>query len=198
MKQKTALILSGGMDSVALCWWQKPDMAITIDYGQKAALAEIEASTQICKILKLDHYILTVDCKSLGSGDMAGATADKYAPASDWWPYRNQLLITLAAMKAISLGAKRLLLGTVKNDSFHIDGTPEFIESISSLLRLQEGNLLVEAPSIMLTTHELIIRSKIPTEVLMLTHSCHKNIVPCNNCRGCNKHNEVLDLISEY
>ena len=36
----TALLLSGGMDSIALAYWKRPDIALTIDYGQAAADAE--------------------------------------------------------------------------------------------------------------------------------------------------------------
>lgn len=41
---KTAILLSGGMDSIALAYWKRPEIAITIDYGQKPAAAEVVAS----------------------------------------------------------------------------------------------------------------------------------------------------------
>lgn len=131
---KTALLLSGGMDSVSLAWWKRPQFAITIDYGQKAAEAEKRASAAVCQQLEIEHHIVTVDCRSLGSGDMAGSAPDGLAPASDWWPYRNQLLVTLAAMKSISLGATTLLIGTVRSDEGHRDGTTEFVSRIDRLL----------------------------------------------------------------
>ncbi len=37
---KTAILLSGGMDSIALAYWKRPELAITINYGQKPFLAE--------------------------------------------------------------------------------------------------------------------------------------------------------------
>lgn len=43
----TALLLSGGMDSVSIAWWLRPDVALTIDYGQKPAEAEIDAAGQV-------------------------------------------------------------------------------------------------------------------------------------------------------
>src|SRR5262249_594846 len=105
----TALLLSGGMDSAAMAWWKHPDLAITIDYGQLAAEAELRASAAICHELGIRHSTVRVDCRALGSGDMAGQPADAHAPASDWWPYRNQMLITFAAMRCIALGATQLL-----------------------------------------------------------------------------------------
>ena len=167
-------------------------MAITIDYGQLPAAAEIAAAAAACMQLKIDHHVLHVDCRALGSGDMAGSIANVHAPASDWWPYRNQLLITLAAMKAITLGINRLLLGTVRSDESHRDGTAAFMESISALLALQEGGITVEAPAIGMNTVELARHSGIPAEVLAWAHSCHKSDVTCGSCRGCNKYFETM------
>lgn len=189
---KTALLLSGGMDSLSIAWWKRPDVAITLNYGQLAAQAELSASSSICKRLGISHQIVNIDCRSLGSGDMAGAQADSHAPASDWWPYRNQMLITLAAMKAISLGVTHLWLGTVKTDNAHKDGTVGFIDAISRLMVLQEGGVVVEAPAIELSTAELVKVAGIPADLLAWAHSCHKADVPCGNCRGCNKYFEVF------
>lgn len=190
---RRALLLSGGMDSLALAWWKRPEIAITLNYGQLAAKAEIAASRAICNRLGIEHHIVSVDCRSLGSGDMAGASADSLAPASDWWPYRNQMLVTLAAMKAISLGVNVLYIGTVKSDEGHRDGTAAFIEAISHLMMLQEGEMTIEAPAIRYNTAELVQISEIPTTMLAWAHSCHKAEVACGNCRGCNKYFEVWD-----
>jgi 7-cyano-7-deazaguanine synthase len=188
---KTGLLLSGGMDSLALAWWKRPDIAFTVDYGQKAAEAEREASAAICGRLQIEHHAIQVDCRSLGSGDMVHGTPDAAAPNTDWWPYRNQLLITLVATKAIALGVKTLWIGTVKSDGSHKDGTTEFVQRIDSLLEYQEGGLRVEAPAIAVSTAELIKLSGIPSDALAWAHSCHKANVPCGNCRGCNKYLET-------
>jgi 7-cyano-7-deazaguanine synthase len=189
---KTALLLSGGMDSLCIAWWKRPDVAITIDYGQLPAQAEIAASRAICSSLNIEHHVICVDCRALGSGDMAGANADQHAPASDWWPYRNQLLATLAAMKAISLGVTHLLIGTVRSDGSHMDGTQEFVDALSKLVAMQEGGMTIEAPAIQLSTAELARMSGVPESLLAWAHSCHKANVPCGNCRGCNKYFETL------
>ena len=192
---RSALLLSGGMDSIALAWWKRPEMAITINYGQLAARAEIQASKAVCKRLEIPHQVITIDCHAIGSGDMAGESVNEHAPASDWWPYRNQLLITIAAMSAIESRIKKLWIGTVKTDANHLDGTHSFVIAISQLLSCQEGQMTVEAPAIGLTTAELIKISGIPSGVLALAHSCHKANVVCGNCRGCNKYFEVYEEV---
>jgi len=87
---------------------------------------------------------------------MAGGKADAHAPASDWWPYRNQMLVALAAMKAISFGVNKLYSGTAKSDGSHRDGTPEFITAIYQLMVMPEGEMTVKAPAIDLSTTELV------------------------------------------
>lgn len=188
---KTMLLLSGGMDSAALLWWKRPEVALTIDYGQLAAEAEIAASKEFCRILDIPHEVLKIDCRELGSGDMAGQEANEYAPASDWWPYRNQFLITIASMRAISMGVNRIWIGTVRSDFSHKDGTIMFIDHINRLMLIQEGNITVEAPAIHYSTKELIEISGIPMEVLSWSHSCHKANFACGNCRGCNKYFQI-------
>jgi 7-cyano-7-deazaguanine synthase len=187
-----ALLLSGGMDSLCVAWWQRPALAITIDYGQLPAAAEIDAASAICEELRIQHSVVRVNCRSLGSGDMAGQEASVHAPASDWWPYRNQLLITLAGMRALATGAGELLLGTVSTDESHRDGSPEFVQSMSQLMREQEGSLVVRAPAIHLSTIELVRVSEVPMSILAWAHSCHRSDVPCGACRGCNKYFETL------
>jgi 7-cyano-7-deazaguanine synthase len=195
---KSALLLSGGMDSIALAWWKRPDLAFTVDYGQLAAQAEVAAASIVSERLQIPHYVLRFDGREFGSGDMAGTSPDANAPASDWWPYRNQLLLTLVGMKAIALGTQRLWVGTVASDGSHQDGTPEFVSLISRLMQCQEGGMTVEAPAIGMQTSELIRASGVPRDVLSWAHSCHKAQVACGNCRGCNKYFQVWHELDGY
>lgn len=188
----TAVLLSGGIDSIALTFWKRPSHAITIDYGQQAARAEIVAARQVSEELGIPHEIIKVDCSSIGSGDMIGAEPDPMAPVTEWWPYRNQLLVTLAAARGIALGVKRLLLGSVAADSSHVDGTLAFYDAIDALMRLQEGGISVEAPAISMSTVELVRKSRISRPLLAWSHSCHTGILACGGCRGCAKHYQVM------
>ena len=190
-----ALLLSGGMDSMALAYWQRPDIAFTIDYGQVAASAEINASRQIAAELDIAHEILSVDCRSLGSGDMSERPAAAVAPVPEWWPFRNQLLITIAGMRAVALGVTELILGSVSSDGSHADGRPDFYRAMDALMTLQEGGITVEAPALDLTTIELVRKSGIPRSLLAWSHSCHVGALACGACRGCVKHFEVTEQL---
>lgn len=187
------LLLSGGMDSFALAYMTKPDIALTINYGQKPAQAELKASEILTESLGIRHLSLSIDLSSMGSGDLSDRAALNLAPASDWWPFRNQALITLAAMKLIYFDVATLLIGTVKSDSYHADGSLEFIQAINKVLQLQEGNIQLNAPAMSMTTAELVKSSGIPYSLLAWSHSCHKANIACGQCRGCVKHRQVVD-----
>jgi len=49
MVMSDLLLLSGGIDSVAIAAWKRPEICLTIDYGQRSARAEIRSSMQVCK-----------------------------------------------------------------------------------------------------------------------------------------------------
>jgi len=190
--RRTAILLSGGMDSIALAHWKRPEFGITIDYGQIPARGELEAASAASRELGLVHDVVSIDCRSIGSGDLAGSAALAAAPASEWWPYRNQLLLTIAASRALAIGASRLLIGTVASDRFHADGRPEFLTLMADILRLQEGEIELEAPAAAMSSAELVRVSGVPIEILAWSHSCHTSSLACGRCRGCTKHFEVM------
>ena len=188
----TALLLSGGMDSIAIAFWKRPALAITINYGQLPAAAEIRAASAVCADLSIEHHIVHADLEGLGSGDMAGRAPLGIAPVSEWWPFRNQMLVTLAAMRGVALGIDRLLIGTLRSDGIHADGRPEFVSAMDALLKCQEGMISLEAPAIGCTSAELIRSTGVPMEILAWAHSCHVAEQACGLCQGCRKHYETL------
>lgn len=192
---RTAILMSGGMDSIAVAYLRRPSIAITIDYGQLPALGEIRAAAAAAEALGMNHEIIRVDLRALGSGDMAGRSAIDVAPVPEWWPFRNQMLITIAAMRGIAVGVSNLLLGTVRSDGAHADGRPEFVSAMDAVLGLQEGRLTIEAPAINLTTAELIRTAEVPWEILGWAHSCHVAEYACGVCRGCHKHYETWEAL---
>ena len=186
---------SGGMDSIAVAHLCRPSVAITINYGQLPAAGEIRAAAAVAETLRMQHEVIRVDLLALGSGDMAGSPAIDIAPVTEWWPFRNQMLVTLAAMRAVELKVERLLIGTVKSDGSHADGRREFIAAMDKVLRLQEGGLTLEAPAMDWTAAELVRASGVPQELLAWAHSCHVADYACGACRGCVKHYETSEAI---
>jgi len=189
---KRLLLLSGGMDSIALAWMLRPDLSLTIDYGQRAAEGEIRAAAAVSHELGLLHQVLHIDCSSLGSGDMAGTPPSDFAHVPEWWPFRNQLLITMAAAVAVHENYDTIVIGTVANDASHADGRIDFLDAMSHVLALQEGGVTLEAPAIQETTVQFCRRIGVPHSVLGWAHSCHVGSFGCGTCRGCCKHRESM------
>lgn len=188
-----ALLLSGGMDSAALAFLVRPQLAIAIDYGQLSAEAELESAERIASYAQIPLDVISINARKIGGGVMAGRKPIADAPCPEWWPYRNQFLITVAAMHCYPRGVKELMVGAVVSDGdAHLDGDQQFFELLSGLLTYQEGNLIVAAPAITMNTTELVQKSGIPVDLIAGTHSCHIGNLACGQCRGCWKREKVL------
>lgn len=189
------LLLSGGIDSIALAAWRRPAVCLTVHYGQRPALAEIRSSERVCQELGLHHEILDIPLRSIGSGLLAGL---EHVPAStnpEFWPFRNQFLITLGAMAAMRHCLNKVVIGTVRSDRRHKDGSVQFVEAMGDLLALQEGSIALEAPAMHLSSTELVRTSGVTVELLGWAHSCHTAEMACGQCPGCNKHSEIMQAL---
>jgi 7-cyano-7-deazaguanine synthase len=191
----SAILLSGGIDSAALAFWKKPRLAITVDYGQHPADAEIQSATIIARELGIEHQVVRTKFRELGSGLLAGTPQVALAPSPEWWPYRNQLLVTIGAMAAICKGCSALIIGTVASDHLHADGTREFVSALDALLGLQEGSMRLSAPALDMTSAELVEVSAIPDALLAWCHSCHTGDLACGHCRGCVKNEQTKSAV---
>jgi len=206
----TALLLSGGLDSAALAAWIRPTVTLFIDYGQRPASAERRASAAIARELNLPHEELRMDAGAVGGGLLSTDGEPLCgSPSPEWWPFRNQLLVTLAAawvVRYLCVGAAAsgvlspdstsrwtVITGSVREDGVrHRDGTEEFYTAMDGLLSIQEGSIRAQAPALQLTTAELLGASMVTDEVLGWTHSCHTANHPCLECPGCWKRESVL------
>jgi 7-cyano-7-deazaguanine synthase len=187
-----ALLMSGGLDSAALAWWQRPDVCVTVDYGQRAAKGEMAASIALCDAMGLRHRRIHVDLSALGSGTMADKPAADGAAAAEFWPYRNQVLITLAAMMLMPEGIREIMIGAVSTDR-HADGKAPFFRALDRTLSVQEGGVRVTAPVRRLSTPRLLKAAEFPYDLIGLTFSCHVHEYACGQCGGCLKHQECVE-----
>ena len=191
-----ALLFSGGVESTCLAVMTKPDLAVTIDYGQVCAQGEIRAAKHIASLIGMPHRVIEVPLGHLGSGEMTGVPSDDAAGSvPEHWPFRNQMLLTVAAMALAGCDLRELILGTVLTDRVHNDGTPEFLSNMERLLQTQLSDFKLNAPASTITTDELVLRSGVDRDLLGWTFSCHRANVACGTCRGCNKSVELFALL---
>lgn len=190
------LLFTGGLDSTALAWMLKPDKLVFFDYGQRPAKGEERASRAIAAALGIDLDIRGVNLSAFGHGTMSvsGTPLASASKAPEFWPYRNQMLITLAAMAYAAEPLTEISVGTVVGDDAHPDGSREFVSAMDGLVKLQSG-VRVLAPAIDMTTGQLVSKAAVPKSILGWTFSCHTGEWACGYCRGCNKHRQVIECL---
>jgi 7-cyano-7-deazaguanine synthase len=187
------VLLSGGLDSAALTAWQRPAAALFVDYGQRPAEGELAAARAVSQALKVPLNVVRIESSALGSGLLAGTSPVPAAPTPEWWPFRNQLLVTVAGAWGIDKGVDRILVGCVVTDSErHVDGSAEFYQALDRLISMQEAGIRVSTPAIGMSSAELVTTSGIPDAILAWTHSCHVSPLACGTCPGCEKRASVL------
>jgi 7-cyano-7-deazaguanine synthase len=189
-------LLSGGVDSTCVAALADDPVCLTVDYGQLPAEGELRAASAITSALGVEHEVLTIDCSAIGSGLLAGGAASRDAPSEEWWPFRNQLLVSIAGSVALRRGCSRIIVGSVRSDGFHRDGTAAFFAHLDRLMRDQEGGIRVVAPAIDMTTDELVAAARADAALIGWTFSCHRAAIACGDCPGCNKRRGLLTRLN--
>ncbi|WP_081871719.1 7-cyano-7-deazaguanine synthase [Parvularcula oceani] len=181
------LLFSGGVESTCLAFSHRPDLLLTLDYGQAPAEGEVQAATALAGKLSLRHRVIRAPLGHLGAGELIGHPSEHLDRSPEHWPLRNQLLITLAAMALHDEGITELLIGTVSTDGVHPDGRPAFLAAMEKTVGTQIPRFRLTAPAVEMTTEELVRRSQAPIDLLRWTFSCHRAPTACGRCRGCQK-----------
>jgi 7-cyano-7-deazaguanine synthase len=188
------LLFTGGMDSTAIAWMSRPDQALFIDYGHRSARGEERAARAIADAMNMPLDIRRADMSRFGHGTMSASGASLLGAKPEFWPYRNQMLITFAAMAYAARPLDEIFIGTVAGDDVHPDGRKEFVAAIDGLVA-QQSQVRVSAPAIEMSTLELIRTAQVPRSILGWTFSCHTGEWACGNCRGCFKHSQVMECL---
>ncbi len=168
---------------------ERPEVLLFIDYGQLAARGEQRAARSLADAMALPLQERGAPLSAFGAGSLVGGIS-RSGNAPEFWPFRNQMLITLAAMVFSDRSPLEILIGTVVSDAVHPDGTGRFVQAMSAAVQAQ-GEVSVRAPAIGMTGQELLVRSALPAELLAWTFSCHTGEWACGQCRGCIKHNAL-------
>jgi len=186
------VLLSGGLDSaVALAMTGGGVDCLTVDYGQ-THVREIESAHAVAKHYACTHTVVHLDPVLFGgsalTGDQAIPTGHAETPDATYVPARNTVLLALAAARAETVGAKRIVIGANADDAAgYPDCRRAYIEQFRDVLTLGTiGHVWVAAPIIHLTKTEirsLAIDLDVPVE---LTWSCYRGgDTPCGQCGAC-------------
>jgi 7-cyano-7-deazaguanine synthase len=116
-------------------------------------------------------------------------------------PGRNVVLVTKAAVLAVSRGCRRVTLGTLANNPFP-DATPHFFEAMSRALSLGLGQLVeIVAPLAMMRKSDVIRLGDSMDVPLELTLSCMNptdGVRPmhCGLCSKCRERRDAFTVAS--
>jgi len=199
----SVVLLSGGMDSTLTATIARAESdilaAIHFNYRHRTERRELTAFNAICDQLNISKR-LVVDAEVLrnigGSSltdDLIPVTKADLAATnipSSYVPFRNGTFLSIAAGWAEVLGAQRIYIGAVEEDS---SGYPDcrkvFFEQFEKAINLgtkPETNIRIMTPVIAMKKAEIVKKSLELVAPLELTWSCYKSEdESCGECDSC-------------
>jgi 7-cyano-7-deazaguanine synthase len=174
-RPRAVLCLSGGMDSTVCAALAARDYdvyALHFSYGQRTEARELAAATEIARLTGAKEFLpLRMDLfrRIGGSALTDAAIAVPEAPAEEaaigaeipvtYVPFRNAHFLSAAVSWAEVVGAKRVFIGAVEQDSSgYPDCRPAYYDAFNELIRrgTKEGDIRVETPLIHLRKSEIV------------------------------------------
>lgn len=201
-------LLSGGLDSVVATSVAAREgvveLALTADYGQRAAKPEIRAARAVCEALGIRHQVVELpwlgeitdtalvntadELPELGTDQLDSARETEASAAAVWVPNRNGVLINIAAAFAESLGCEAVVVGfnTEEAQTFP-DNTPEYAAAATEALRFSTANgVRVWSPTQELTKTAIVALGREVGAPLAHVWSCYTaGPEPCGKCESC-------------
>jgi len=203
MNNKVILLASGGLDSTTMAYWLLDKgidfIPLFIKYGQHCVDTELETlknvlpKTHINKIEIIDissvyKYSSSKFINEINLWEDAITADDLYIP------YRNILILTLAASFAQSLNIKEVYSAFINsNHAKEIDCSKEFFSRMGMMLG-EYGAIKIKMPFLEMTKFEVAqigIKVKAP---IGKTFSCQASSeIPCGACPNCVDRLEALN-----
>jgi 7-cyano-7-deazaguanine synthase len=163
MSSSAVILLSAGLDSTtnlfaarAAGW--KISLALTVDYGQRAAPREIEKARQLAANVGAPHRVIELPFFRDFGGSSALVDRSKSVPVdgdvamddfatslktakSVWVPNRNGILLNIAAGFAEALECDAVIPGfNAEEGQTFPDNTPEFMDALTGSLKYSTAN----------------------------------------------------------
>lgn len=203
----SVIVVSGGMDSITLLYDKKEEiaLAVTFDYGSKHNAREIAWAKVHCGRLGIRHIVIKLDFMQkyftsslLEGGDEIpeGHYADENMK-STVVPFRNGIMLSVAAGIAESNGLKKILIANHGGDhTIYPDCRPEFIGAMDRAI----GNgtyedVRIDAPYTNITKADIAKIGKRLGIDYSETWSCYKGGERhCGKCGTCIERKEAMAL----
>jgi 7-cyano-7-deazaguanine synthase len=199
---RAVVLLSGGMDScvcAALAARDYEAAAVHVSYGQRTEAREREAFEAICDRLGIARR-LAVRNDALGAiGGSALTDSNIAVPEASgeignsipitYVPFRNAHFLAVAVSWAEVIGAQRILIGAVEQDSSgYPDCRPEYYKAFNEVIRTgtAAGNIEIVTPLIGMRKAEIVRLGLELGAPFDLTWSCYvRQDRACGACESC-------------
>lgn len=199
------IVLSGGMDSVTMLHEFKDSIALAVyfHYGSNHEAREAECARRQCEIVGVELVEINLDFMSrhFSSSLFEGADAipgEDYAEqnmASTVVPFRNGIMLSVAAGLAESRGLKAVMIANHSGDhAIYPDCRPEFIAAMSEAIKQGTyADIALWAPYTMLSKTEIVRRGAALGVDYSLTYSCYRGGEHhCGTCATCRERRQAL------
>ncbi len=203
---QAVVLLSGGLDST-LCLKKAIDekgaeLALTFDYGQKAARKEITAARKICRKLKVKHEVVNLGWLGrLGRSALVVSNAQVPRPEPDanaqamrkaardvWVPNRNGVFVNVGAAYAEALGLSTVVAG-FNRDEAHLfpDNSIRYMAAANTALRFSTlAGITLESYTAYLSKKEIVKLGRDIGAPLEMVWYCYLGgRQPCGRCQSC-------------
>ncbi|MCH5245047.1 MAG: 7-cyano-7-deazaguanine synthase QueC [Muribaculaceae bacterium] len=199
------IVLSGGMDSVTMLHDYRDEIALAVNfnYGSNHNIREAECARWQCEQLGVE--LIEIDLGFIGqyfeSSLLKGAEAipsghyEDENMKSTVVPFRNGIMLSVAAGLAESRGLKRVMIANHGGDhAIYPDCRPEFIEAMGASIKAGTYvNILLEAPYTHLTKGQIACRGRELGVDYAHTYSCYRGGERhCGTCGTCIERAEAL------
>jgi 7-cyano-7-deazaguanine synthase len=198
---QAVVLLSGGMDScvcAALAARDHHAAALHISYGQRTEDRERESYQRICDRLGIRQRLVVRNeaLKAIGGSaltDKSIAVPESHIIARDipitYVPFRNAHFLAVAVSWAEVLGASKIYIGAVEQDSSgYPDCRPAYYEAYNRVIRAgtKEGGIEVVTPLIAMRKAEIVRLGLELGAPFDLTWSCYsREDRACGVCDSC-------------
>ena len=203
MMKDSIIILSGGMDSVTMLYEYKERIAIavTFNYGSKHNEKEIAFAKMHCERLGIKHVIIPLDFMQqyfkssllIGGEEIPEGHYQDDNMKSTVVPFRNGIMLSIAAGLAESNGLKHVMLANHAGDhAIYPDCRAEFVTAMSAAIAngTYDGITLF-APYTDITKTDIVRRGAAIGIDYAETWSCYKGGEKhCGKCGTCTERKE--------
>jgi len=201
-KELAIVLVSGGMDSCVTTAIanEKYELALLhVSYGQRTEERELKAFHAIAdyynvkKILVASiEYLKDIGGSSLTDDNIpvSKASLDNKEIPTSYVPFRNTHLIAIAVSWAEVIGASKIFIGAVEEDSSgYPDCRKEYYQALNNLIDVgtkPDTHIKVVTPLIDMKKDEIVRKGVDMSAPLHLTWSCYKNTdKACGVCDSC-------------